>query len=106
MIISHPLEYSNHISIAWVDVVDILGVINAEWDHCQANAPSEKTDDGKNQPCKRSISVLDSGDNLQFSSRMRLLLLWSSQYLIVNHHHRVCYYASRRINKFKSPHNV
>ena len=77
---SHPLVYSNHISIVWVDVVDVLGLINAEWDHCQANAPSKKTDEGKNQPCKRSISVLDSGDNLQFSSIMRLLLLWGSRY--------------------------
>ena len=38
MVISHPFVYSNHISIVRVDVIDILGLINAEWDHCQANA--------------------------------------------------------------------
>ena len=68
---SYPLVYTNHTSIVWVDVVDILGVINAEWDHCQANATSQKTDDSKNQPCKHSISVFDPGHNLQFSS-----ILW------------------------------
>jgi hypothetical protein len=69
---SYPLEYSNHISIVWVDVVDILCRINTEWDHCQANATSKKTNKSKNQPCKRSISVLYPGHNLQFGSIMRL----------------------------------
>lgn len=64
MVTSYPLVHSNHASIVWVDVVDILGAINAEWDHCQAYAASEETDKSKNQPRKHSTFVFDRGHNL------------------------------------------
>ena len=38
---SHPFIHSNHISIVRVDMIDIFGLVNAEGDHCYANATSE-----------------------------------------------------------------
>ena len=45
---SNPLVHPNHRSITGVDVIDIFGGINAEWDHSKANTTSEYTDQGEN----------------------------------------------------------
>ena len=63
---SYSLVYSNHRPITGVNVVHILGSINAEWDKSQANATGKQTDHSKNYPGKHSTPILNSSCNLQF----------------------------------------
>ena len=64
--LADPSVYSDYSSIPWIDMDDILGSINTEWNHSETNASSQKTNQSKYQPSQHPTPILNHSSNLMF----------------------------------------